>query len=268
MAQEVHIIGNSHGADPEEVVSLVGKLGLKSGDLYFDELKEGRWRNPASIPPLQAYLESLRDHLSDVDASVVPMGHDDLLYATFRDVRQVHACQPAEDVYMVEHVVVPKLREHPDSKAVIHLGYIHMPRFTEELRKNGYEPQEHTACDRVPQIDWVLALRDFAEGRSDTYLDDTFIPDFFMKACFAMGERYMSPETAMGRFFSGDPEFVAKFNYVAPDIFNDKKFHTSHRVEPNANLGKVLRDTYASAKDNCDSMRTYAVHPVIPAKSL
>lgn len=263
----VNIIGNSHGTDPAKIASLVDKIGLSEGDLYFDELKEERWRNPSSLPPFEKYIRTLTDTLSNSGSLVIPMGHDDLLYPRL-PWPVFHACQPAEDVYMVEHVVVPVLNQNQSSKAIIHVGYTHMDRFIEELEKKGFRVEKYVLCERVPEIDFVLALRDFAEGRRDTYLAPEFLYEFYNVVLDKMGERFMTPERASQLLSSGDPDFIAKFRKVAPDVFANRALYARHTKVPDHPLDKQLRDAYNAAKENCDHMREYANHPVIPANSL
>ncbi len=265
--QNVHIIGNAHGTDPAKIASLVERIDLSKGDLYFDELKEERWRIPSSLPPFEKYVRTLTNTLSHLGSLIVPMGHDDLLYPKLQ-WPVVHACQPAEDVYMVEHVVIPVLNGNKSSKAVIHVGYTHMDRFVEELEKQRFGVEKHVLCEKAPEIDFTLALRDFAEGRRDTYLAPEFLYEFFNEVLGKMGERFMAPELASQLLASGDPDFVARFRKASPEVFADESLFARHTKVPEHPLDKHLRDAYKAAKENCDSMRGYANHPVIPAKSL
>lgn len=265
--QKVHIIGNAHGPDPTKIASLVERIGLSKGDLYFDELKEERWRVPSSFPLFEEYIRTLTDNLSNSGSLIVPMGHDDLLYPKLQ-WPVFHACQPAEDVYMVEHVVVPVLNRNGSSKVVIHIGYTHMDRFVEELEKQGLGVEKHVLCEKAPEIDFILALRDFAEGRRETYLAPEFLYEFFNNVLGKMGEIFMGPELASQLLSSGDPDFVAKFRKSAPEVFADESLYTKHTKVPEHPLDKNLKDAYKAAKENCDRMRNYANHPIILAKSL
>jgi hypothetical protein len=143
-----------------------------------------------------------------------------------------------------------------------------MDRFLEELEKQGVGVEKHVLCERAPEIDFTLALRDFAEGRRDTYLAPEFLYEFFNEVLDKIEERFMAPQRASQLLGSGDPDFVAKFRKAAPEVFANKSLYEKHTKVPEHPLDRQLRDAYKSAKENCDSMRTYANHPIIPAKSL
>jgi len=265
---KLHIIRSSHITDPNKISSLlVDLIDLSEGDLYFDESTERFWRNPASIPPLFNYIVSLQNTLLRVGASIVPMGDPNLLHVNVPG-HLIAACQSVEDVYMVNHIVVPVLERNTSSKAVINVGYGHAARFDEELRKLGYEPKIHTLCERAPEIDYIEAVRDFAECRRETYLVEEFITDFYHMLLDKMGLSDMQPPVASELLACGNPEFVAKFREVAQDVFADETLYGKHTKVPDAPLDKQLRETCKEAEKRCEELRKYANHPVIPAKSL